>query len=63
MGGRLDHIRGCLDHLGERLDHIGAGLDISGGEIDQGMRTRNAVGRRAAGECFHSFFAFPKTIY
>ena len=25
-------------------------------------RTRNAVGKRAAGECFHSFFEFSQTI-
>ena len=25
-------------------------------------RTRNAVGTRAAGECFHSFFEFSQTV-
>ena len=27
-----------------------------------GLRTRNAVGTRAAGECFHSFFEFSQTF-
>ena len=31
-------------------------------EIEKNERTRNAVGTRAAGECFHGFFEFSQTF-